>query len=71
MTKKENIDEIIYGLKMSGSADFEIDECESFTISRLATKGYVIESINRYIEVANLTEARKAIAKLGVKILWM
>ncbi|QIW88625.1 hypothetical protein P59_256 [Bacillus phage P59] len=69
MTKKESMDEIIYNLKMSGNADFEIDNHESFASGELQAGGFYIESQFRYMEVKNLTEARKVISKLGQKIL--
>lgn len=71
MTKKESLDSIIYDLKMKGSADFEVDEEESFSAESLEKGGFVIESQHRYIEVKNLTEARKTISKLGGKLLWL
>lgn len=71
MTKKENVDEIIYNLKMKGTADFEVDGYESFAATELKGGGFCIESQHQYIEVANLTEARKTINKLGKNILWM
>jgi hypothetical protein len=71
LTKKENVDEIIYTLKMSGTADFEVDEYESFSIIRLENGQYALKSQIRYMEVKNITEARKTINKLGKNILWM
>jgi hypothetical protein len=69
MTKKENVDEIIYNLKMSGSADFEIDEAESFSASELQNGSFSLQSQTRYMEVKNLTEVRKTINKLGKTVL--
>jgi hypothetical protein len=71
MTKKENVDEIIYDLKMKGSADFEVDEVESFSVDTLTTGGFCFTSQSRYFEVLNLTAARKEINKLGKNILHM
>lgn len=70
MTKVESVNNILYDLKLKGSADFEADY-ESYNISELNNGGYVIESHSRYIEIQNLTQARKEINKLGTKLLWL
>lgn len=69
MTKKENVDEIIYNLKMKGTADFEIDDVESFSADELQGGGFRFQSQSRYFEVKNLTAARKEINKLGKIVL--
>lgn len=71
VTKQENLDSIIYDLKMKGSADFEIDGYESWSAHALVGGGYCLESQYRYLEVSNLTEARKEIRKLGRELLWL
>jgi hypothetical protein len=71
MTKKETLDNIIYDLKMKESVYFEVDGWESWSADKLTNGGYCLESQLRYVEVANLTEARKTISKLGKKLLWL
>lgn len=71
MTKKETLDNIIYDLKMKGRVDFEVDEHESWSAEALDKGGYRFESQYRYLEVSNLTEARKEIRNLGQKLLWL
>jgi hypothetical protein len=70
-TKKEVLNDIIYDLKMSGSVDFEVDNFESFNACELVGGGYCFQSQFRYLEVRNLTEARKEISKFGQKLLWL
>lgn len=69
MTKKEVLDEIIYNLKMNDSADFEVNERESYTIDHLTSGAWRIQSSDRYMECRNLTEVRKTISKLGKNLL--
>jgi hypothetical protein len=70
MTKKEVLNDIMYDLKMKDSVYFEADD-DSYSAGKLLNGGYVIEGVSRYIEVPNLTAARKEIAKLGSKLLWL
>lgn len=68
MSKKEIIGEIVYCLKMSGKADFEVDD-ESYSVEELQNGGYVVESKFRYFEICNLTALKKEMSKLGKEFL--
>ena len=72
MTKKESVDNIIYDLRLSGSADFEADD-RSFTVNLLeGSKGeYKIEEGAENVTLKGLTAVRKHISGLGKNILWM
>jgi hypothetical protein len=71
MTKKEQLDNIIYDLRMKGKADFEADD-KSFSIDSLGhKKGYCIEGLETLIFTPDIAATRKEIAKLGKNLLWM
>lgn len=67
MTKREVLSEIMYDLKLKGTADFETSDdtqADSFTVTK-KTDGYEIVGTQPTIRVKSAAEVRKAIAGLG------
>ena len=70
MTKREAINEIMYNVRLHDTADFEAND-KSYTITKYKAgiNPVIIEGENCYMELKNLTGARKTIALLGQKII--
>lgn len=70
MNKREVISSILYNLNFDRTVYFEVDEIEDFAVFKNENL-YQIEGGRKTIQVANKTELRVAIAKLGKTIVEM